>query len=173
MTATEEFIKVLEALKPGDLGLLRAHTGKELDETVGGFDLFAGLWWPLREKSPQTPRRSVAWLIAKLYAFRPLQQSSEETLARRLRNCEPRDERDKKRFRSKFDELLLTPLDALEPALQWALGKISSQSKKLDWVQLTDDLSIWDRGDQHRRRRDIREVWAEEYLNHYQQLKEK
>ena len=36
--------------------------------------------------------------------------------------------------------------------------------KGIDWVQLTDDLSIWDRGEEHRRDRDVRDIWAEQYL---------
>ena len=60
MTATEQYIEVLTHLKSGDLGLLRTHSGQGLDETVGGFDLFAGLWWPLRQKNERAPRREVA-----------------------------------------------------------------------------------------------------------------
>ena len=48
MTATEQFIGVLTDLKTGELGLLRVHAGQGLDESVVGFDLFSGLWWPLR-----------------------------------------------------------------------------------------------------------------------------
>jgi len=72
---TEQYIEYLTRMKAGELGLLRQHAGQGLDETVDGFDLFAGLWWPLRAKSERTPRREVAWLIAKLYAFRPIPRS--------------------------------------------------------------------------------------------------
>ena len=83
MTATESYIAVLTSLKAGDLGLLRKHAGQGLDETVDGFDLFAGLWWPLRQRNQRAPRREVAWLVAKLYAFCPIPESPGETLARR------------------------------------------------------------------------------------------
>jgi CRISPR type I-E-associated protein CasB/Cse2 len=157
MTATEEFIKVLSNLKEGDLGILRKHAGQGLDESVNGFDLFAGLWWPLRAKSPRVPRRQTAWLVAKLYAFCSISQSPGETIAYQLRRCEPREERERKSFRQRFDELLKLPLDQIEPNIRWALDIIASKELKLDWVKLTDDLSIW-------QRESTRLKWAEEYI---------
>jgi CRISPR type I-E-associated protein CasB/Cse2 len=148
---------VLARLKPGELGLLRTHAGQGLDESVDGFDLFTGLWWPLR-KNERAPRRKVAWLIAKLYASCPIPQSPDETLARQLRQCHPDDERAGERFRQKFDEMLLLPLDRVEPALRWALGLVAAfDEPRLDWVRLTDDLSIWER-------EATRLVWATQFL---------
>jgi CRISPR type I-E-associated protein CasB/Cse2 len=157
---TEEYVQRLKHLKPGELALLRTHAGQGLDETVDGFDLFAGLWWPLREKNERAPRRQVAWLIAKLYAFRPIEHSPGETLACQLRRCQPGDDRARTRFRQKFDEMLTLPLDQIEPALQWALDRLDFldfSAMKLDWARLTDDLSIWERASTRRR-------WAEEFL---------
>lgn len=159
MGATADYIKNLTELKPGSLGLLRSHAGLGLDETLDGFDLFAGLWWPLRRKSPKTPRRKVAWLIAKLYAFCLLEYSPGDTFSRQLRHCEPYEKEARKRFRQKFNELLLSPLDNIEPALQWALHELASKELKLDWVKLTNDLSIWERESKHLE-------WAKEYLNY-------
>lgn len=156
MSATEQYIEVLTRLKPGDLGLLRMHAGKGLDESVDGFDLFAGLWWPLRQqKGGPPPRRKVAWLIAKLYAFCPISQSPGKTLALQLSHCQPK--RDPKSFRQKFDRMLALPLDKIEPALQWAIGKVASGVGELDWVQLAKDLSRWDR-------ESTRLEWAEQFL---------
>jgi hypothetical protein len=114
VSATEEYIAALATLKAGDLGMLRTQAGKGLDESVDGFDLFAGLWWPLREKNQFAPRREVAWLIAKLYAYQPILQSSNDTLARQLRRCQSGEERERERLRRKFDELLALPLDRIE-----------------------------------------------------------
>jgi CRISPR type I-E-associated protein CasB/Cse2 len=147
----------LTRLKPGDLGLLRTHAGQRPDESVHGFDLFTGLWWPLRSNNQRAPRREVAWLIAKLYAFCPMPQSGGVTLARQLLQCQPSEEGKRKRFQQEFDGLLLLPLDRIEPALQWAIRVISSSDKRLDWVRLTDDLSIWERESTRRR-------WAEQFL---------
>jgi CRISPR type I-E-associated protein CasB/Cse2 len=155
MSETERYINSLRELKPGALGLLRTHAGKSLDETVDGFDLFAGVWWPRRQKSQFAPRRSVAWLIAKLYAFRPIEHSRGDLLARQLRKCQPREERE--RFQKKFDEMLTLPLGQIEPALQWALDCIASRDLKLDWVKLTDDLSRWEK-------ESTRLEWAEQFL---------
>lgn len=160
MTLTEEYIIKLTSLKPhelGQLGLLRTHAGRGLDETVDGFDLFTGLWWPLRQKGPKAPRRGVAWLIAKLYAFRPIPYSPGETLAYQLGRCYPEKDTEKKRFQKRFDRMLSLPLGKIEPALQWALSLIDSKDLKLDWVKLTDDLSVWER-------ESTRLKWAEEFL---------
>ena len=99
----------------------------------------------------------MAWLIAKLYAFCPLEHSPDDTLARQLRRCEPDKDPPKTRFRQKFDHVLLLPFDKIEPAMQWALDQITSRSGRLDWVRLTDDLSIWER-------KTTRLKWAEQYL---------
>jgi hypothetical protein len=53
---------------------------------------------------------------------------------------------------------LTLPIENIEPALQWALDLVSSQHLKLDWVELTDDLSFWERESK-------RLKWAEEFLD--------
>ena len=158
MSATEMYIDVLTRLKTGELGLLRNHAGQGLDETVDGFDLFTGLWWPLRQqRGGPPPRREVAWLIAKLYAFHAIPHSSNDTLACQLRVCQPNKDPERKRFRERFDRMLLLPLDRIEPALQFALGRIASNTGQLDWVKLAKDLSDWER-------ESTRLKWAEEFL---------
>lgn len=156
MTPTEQFIHTLESLKAGDLGLLRKHAGLPLDDSVDAFDLFTGLWWPLREKSQKAPRREVAWLVAKLFAFYQLPQSSGALLAAQLGQGKPIEQETQRRQR-RFDELLTLPLNQIEPALQWAVTLIAKDAKGLDWVRLTDDLSIWER-------ETTRVKWAEQYL---------
>jgi len=157
VTATEQFIDTLAGLKTGELGLLRTHAGQGLDESVDAFDLFAGLWWPLRQKNERAPRREVAWMIAKLYAFCPIAQSPDQTLARQLRRSQPNEERARRSFERRFDAMLVLPLDRMEVPLQWGLEQIASGDRKLDWVKLTDDLSIWER-------ETIRLKWAEQFL---------
>lgn len=157
MTATEQYIEYLTRIKTGELGLLRQHAAQGLDETVGGFDLFAGLWWPLRAKSERTPRREVAWLIAKLYAFRPIPQAPGEMLARQLSRCQPNKGPEKKRFTQRFDRMLTQPLGKMEHHLRWALGVLAAKDLKLDWARLTDDLSIWER-------ESTRLKWANQFL---------
>lgn len=157
MTATQQYIEVLTHLKPGDLGLLRTHAGQGLDESVEAFDLFAGLWWPLRQKNERAPKRDVAWLIAKLYAFCPLEHSPGDTLARQLRRCQPNQDPARERFRKAFDRLLTRPLDQIESTLQWTLTRIASNGGGVDWVMLTNDLWQW----QHE---STRLRWAEQFL---------
>ena len=167
MTATQQFIGTLQSLKPGDLGRLRKLGGLPLDESVDGFDLFAGLWWPLREKCQRAPRREVAWLVAKLYAFCPLPHLDGATLPACLGRAGPAGNRAARRQQQKFDELLTLPLGQSEPALQWAIrvvadtgirpGVVADTGIGLDWVRLTDDLSFWER-------EAIRLRWAKQYL---------
>ncbi|MHB8202502.1 MAG: type I-E CRISPR-associated protein Cse2/CasB [Desulfomonilaceae bacterium] len=157
MGATDQYIEVLTHLKPGDMGLLRTHSGLGLDESVDGFDLFAGIWWPLREKNDRAPRREIAWLIAKLYAFCPINHSPNDYFACQLGRCQPKDERERRRYQGRFDQLLLLPIGLIEPALHLALDNIASKSPRVDWVKLTDDLSIWER-----ERTRLR--WAEQFL---------
>lgn len=157
MTPTEQFIHTLASLKEGDLGLLRTHAGQPLDETLAGFDLFTGIWWPLRQKSQRAPRREVAWLVTKLFAFRPIRQVEGATLAQQCGQIKAADSGASDRRRMRFDELLTLPLDGIEPALQWALLRIDSEDAGLDWVRLTDELSIWERNS-------TRVRWAKQFL---------
>jgi len=171
MSQTDAFIDRLQALKEGELSVLRGLAGKQLDETVPGFDLFTGLWWPLRQKSPRAPSRETSWLVTKLFGAFPIKHSRPEekhqrpTLAKILGRIEPRDEYGSKRFRDRFDALLCSSLSTLEPHLRWALSQVNDvvargRTPGLDWVELLDDLWEWERGGD----RDIREQWAEQYL---------
>ena len=157
MTSTKQYIDVLTRLKPGDLGLLRTHAGQGIDESVDAFDLFSGLWWPLREKNQKAPRREVAWLIAKLYAFSQIQPAPGDYLARQMGCCQPNEQTARERYRQRFDRMLILPIRQIEPALQWALDWVASDNLKIDWVKLTDDLSIWER-------ESTRLKWANQFL---------
>ncbi|MBX3382057.1 MAG: type I-E CRISPR-associated protein Cse2/CasB [Phycisphaeraceae bacterium] len=181
--STVAYIQRLNALKEGERSRLRSLAGQPLDTRLDGFDLFTGLWWPLRQASPVAPRREPSWLVAKLFGafgsevpqFVPEGRNVGPTLPAVLGVCEPRDEHGQKRFRQRVDTLLCTPLPALEPHLRWALGEVAKAMQGrtshargltgIDWARLLDDLSIWDRGEEHRRRRDVRDEWAEAYLN--------
>jgi len=171
MSQTAEYIKRLSALQEGERSQLRRLAGLPLDATLQGFDLFAGLWWPLRAKNQSTPRREPSWLVAKLFGafsvphIRP-DSGDGPTLSEVLARCEPLDEDGRKRFRTRFDALLCSSLSSLEPHLRWALGEIARavaghvshapDVKGIDWVQLLDDLS---------RECDVRDRWAKKYLN--------
>jgi len=184
MTETERFVQRLVALQQGELSRLRRHFGRPMDETLQGFDLFTGLWWPLRQESQRAPRRDTSWLVAKLYGETPLPHTRQEgglaaTLAQVLGQREPPEvpglANDRARYRSRFDALLRAPLSAVEQHLRWALSVAARAVREgdcagLDWARLLDDLSAWDRGgssldEQPRTGRDVSDVWAEEYLN--------
>lgn len=176
MTPTQEFVARLVLLGPAELATLRQHQGRPLSASLEAFDLFTGLWWPLRNKSPRAPRRQVAWLVAKLYARCPLQPTDQPTctLPRQLaRSCvasaalltrnrlaaRPHLERAISRFRARFDALLGLPLRRLEPALAWAVDTIAAlDAPILNWAILLDDLSRWENYSLRRR-------WAEIFLD--------
>jgi hypothetical protein len=160
MSQTAEYIKSLSDLQEGELSRLRRLSGRPLDASLQGFDLFTGLWWPLRAKSPATPRREQSWLVAKLFgAFRVphirFDLGAGYSLPEVLGRCEPRDDTARKRFRTRFDALLCSSLSSLEPHLHWALGEVARavaghvphvrDVKGIDWVFLLDDLWLWDR----------------------------
>jgi len=137
--------------------MLRAHAHRSLDASVDGFDLFTGLWWPLRDKRQDAPRRTVAWLVAKLYASCPVRHSPGDELAAQLRRCSPQALRNDERFGARFDGLVRLPIERIESDLGWALRAISNQGLGVDWVQLTNDLSGWDR-------ERVRRRWASQFL---------
>ena len=185
MSQTATFIaRITNDRKFGTAGRsrLRLSAGRGLDVSLDGFDLFAGLWWPLRQKNATSLRREIAWLISKLYAALPVRhEPCERGGATTLPVVVGREERrfpagpGRDRYRQHFDSLLCATLAELEPHLQWGLGVVrdavvSRRSNGLDWVQLADHLSIWDRGQEHRLGRDIREIWAEHYWKAANQL---
>jgi len=196
MNQTESFIHRLSALGEGDRSLLRRLAVQPLDQSLRGFDLFTGVWWPLRQGSPFAPRRETSWMVAKLFGAFPLRavpcaHDGPATFAYLLGRSEPRHPAcedaallssappdheparsqfiESRRFRTRFDAILQAPLCGLEPHLRWGLSVVEDAVKAgkaagLDWVQLLNDLSAWDRGDSHRRNRDISDIWAEQYL---------
>jgi hypothetical protein len=185
MSQTAEYIKRLSDLSEGELSRLRCLSGRPLDETIVGFDLFTGLWWPLRARSAAAPRREPSWLVAKLFGqFRvphiKSNSDADHSLPIILGRCEPHDDAGGTRFRTRFDAVLCSTFICLEPHLRWAISEAAKavdgrlphmrDVKGIDWVQLLDDLSIWDRGETHRGRQDIREIWAETYLKSVKQL---
>ena len=172
MSQTAAFIKRLEDIEEGERSRLRRLAGKPLDETLQGFDLFTGLWWPIRQRSPFAPRRETSWIVAKLYGAFPITHVQGQTVASLLGRLEPQDgrERHKRPHFRRFDALLCSSLLGIEPHLRWAMKSVTDaiatqRASGLDWAQLLDDLSIWDRGEENRRNRDVRDIWAEQYLN--------
>lgn len=180
MSQTPAFIARLtddRIFGPGARARLRALAGQGLDADTLAFDVFTGVWWPLREKNKTAPRREVAWMIAKLYAAIPVPHVRPDggkgpalarVLGRRERGI--REPLAQGRFRRRFDELLCAPLGGLEPHLRWALSVARDEVTAgrltgIDWIELTDRLSIWDRGEEHRLGQDVRGLWAEQYLD--------
>lgn len=157
-TAVEEYITVLTRLKPGEMAMLRCQVGQRLDRSTQGFDLFTGLWWPIRQRSPRAPRREVAWLITKLFSTTPLTHEPGRPLAAQLWDCQPAAREGCRRFQRRFDDLLRAPIAEIEPPLRWALREVAATGRGVDWVRLTNDLSQWEETS-------TRWKWAELFLS--------
>ena len=163
MSQTLAFIQRLEDLKEGERSRLRRLAGQPLDQSLQGFDLFTGLWWPLRATNERTPRRELSWLITKLFSASSVPHVRPESgggpsLPAVLGHCEPADPPDYKardRFRRRFDAVICSSLSDIEPRLAWALDGIgraladrvphAGDVTGIDWALLLDDLSLWDR----------------------------
>ncbi len=59
-----------DALTPGDWGNFSMAAFRKMHEAPTAFDVFCGLWWPVRKKH-YPPSRDIAWLILKLMARVP------------------------------------------------------------------------------------------------------
>jgi CRISPR type I-E-associated protein CasB/Cse2 len=178
MSQTDDYVAMLNdssMLTISDKNILRSAIGKGPNDSSKAFDIFSGIWWNQRKKSPFAPRREVAWLIAKLFSqfqiphFRN-NEESKSTFAVIIGRSEPHDEKEQKRYRNRFEALLQSSLQNIETHLHWGLSLVKNKAELglihgFDWVQLTDDLSIWDRGKAHRRKIDIKEDWAKNYYN--------
>ncbi|HOJ32255.1 MAG TPA: type I-E CRISPR-associated protein Cse2/CasB [Candidatus Hydrogenedentes bacterium] len=158
MTPTESFIRRLESLGTEELFLLRASAGKRPDESIAAFDCFTSIWWPLRAKSPAAPRREVAWLITKLYASYSIPNIRDKFFPQQLgRVLFETGFNDRDRFCRELDNLLLSPLAKIEHPLRWAMSHICKAVSGLDWVALTDELSIWEK-------EEVRDRWRIQIL---------
>lgn len=144
-SATEQYILRLTELKAGEKSLLRAHAGAPLHRSVEGFDLFTGLWWPLRQESSRAPRRAVAWLVAKLFSLTAVPHEHGQAFAGQLARALPNEPSVRRRSVARMDALLQLPLAELESPLRWGLDQLGASRRGVDWVELTDDLSIWER----------------------------
>lgn len=159
-----EYIQRLASLKDGELALLRTLQYKPLDSELKGFDLFTALWWPLREAGKHTPRREIAWLIAKLYAAKKIPNKKDAKLSVLLGSLYYKKlHKDKKKADQIIalnDKLLNLPVYALEPTLNKCLGLIKREYDALDWVWLIDTISAWEVPS-------VRERWAEDFNKQY------
>lgn len=179
MSQTAEYIRRLSDLQEGERAQLRALAGQPLDRALHGFDLFAGLWWPLRAANERTPRREPSWLVAKLFGTSSvphvrLESCLGPSLPGVLGRCEPREDRYRRRFRTRFDALICSNLSDIETHLHWSLREIAKavtvrlthagNVTGIDWALLLDDLSLWDR------EFNPNDTWQKSRLNAHEQL---
>jgi len=114
-----------------------------MHDCIEAFDLFTGLWWPLR-RGPRVPGREASWLVAKLFPWNP---STVEggSLGDVLGQTAPRRREDLLRERRRIDSLLRAQGRPLEACLRQAVCRLNRAGVALDWVQVLQDLTLWDR----------------------------
>ncbi|MDY0319907.1 MAG: type I-E CRISPR-associated protein Cse2/CasB [Candidatus Cloacimonadaceae bacterium] len=164
---TEKYVVLLSELGNGELSNLRAMRNRGLDDDLLCFDLFTSLWWPLRESSQRAPQRDIAWLIAKLYASYPIPQKTNMCLPRLMGELAKNNKAQSEQLDRLTDTIVNLSTSSLEPTLGMALNLIRKHYQGMDWVHLTDTLSMW-------RFHRVRERWGEDYLygiKEYQEVK--
>jgi len=65
---TRRFIAATKRLDAGAWIALAAAAGRSMEEHPAAFDIFTGLYWPLRSGQDRLPSRGAAWMILKLMA---------------------------------------------------------------------------------------------------------
>jgi len=142
MNLTAEFVEKIRSLGPADLDLLRRCADAPPDVSIQAFDLFTGLWWPLRQRSPRVPARGPSWLVAKLFPWNP-RPGGTGTLGAALVRLAPRGPEDRIRERARFGRLLSASGHALEVQLRHGLRRLNRAQVPVDWAQLLEDLTQW------------------------------
>lgn len=149
--STRAFVEELCGhVKNGELALLRSQAQRDLATSVLAYDLFTGLWWPLRRNDPRVPERASAWQLIKLYSFIPVAQdpSPSRRLAEHLRRLwkAASDERERARLGRRYDQLFASRHGELEARLREALLMVVNAKRRegalpaLDWEELLESL---------------------------------
>ena len=63
-----QFVSAAMGLDGTAWGVLTNAAGSRMDEDPAAFDIFTGIYWPLRKKNSTLPSRNAAWLALKLMA---------------------------------------------------------------------------------------------------------
>jgi len=63
-----KFVRLAAGLDSASWAVLQQATNKALNHSPAAFDIFTGLYWPLRNRDRTVPSRNAAWLAMKLMA---------------------------------------------------------------------------------------------------------
>jgi hypothetical protein len=63
-----KFVRLAAGLDPASWAVVEQAANKALDHSPAAFDIFTGLYWPLRNRDRTLPSRNAAWLALKLMA---------------------------------------------------------------------------------------------------------
>jgi len=157
-SAAEQFVDRLGELSESDLKTLRNAAGGRRGDDVRVYDIFTGLFRPLRRKHIMV--RWAYYLVATLYPWHP-GNGPPANLGAAMRRLRPpsreKDARD--RADRRFRRLLDSKGRDLGVRLLECVRMLRREGIPVDWPRLIEDLSQWYRGN-HK----TQYSWAEEYF---------
>jgi hypothetical protein len=62
------FVAAVAQLDDRSWGVLVDSANRRLDQDAAAFDIFTGIYWPLRSRDPTVPGRNAAWMALKIMA---------------------------------------------------------------------------------------------------------
>ncbi len=65
---TYRFVSAAAGLDSHSWAVVASAAGQSMNENPAAFDIFTGLYWPLRTRDPGVPSRNAAWLALKVMA---------------------------------------------------------------------------------------------------------
>lgn len=66
--ATRRFVSAAARLDDASWGVLANAANRSMEDDPAAFDIFTGIYWPLRNKHSNMPSRAAAWMALKLMA---------------------------------------------------------------------------------------------------------
>jgi hypothetical protein len=136
------FVSAAAQLDGTAWGILANAAGRSMDEDPAAFDIFTGIYWPLRNKHSTLPSRNAAWMALKLMATAGRGRPSPSN---RLGSFQPwihLNPAASPAKQKRYPRAIPTGL-RLEAELREIIGKSAAQSppKKIDWPGLCQFLN--------------------------------
>ena len=114
MTGRQSNMSTPHALENRRTGAIRTHAGQG-STNPQPVRPFLGLMVALAEKNERAPRREVAWLVAKLYAFCPFRIAPARPSLAAIGRCRPTKDPQEIRFPEKVRRMLPCRLTTSNP----------------------------------------------------------
>jgi hypothetical protein len=153
--AAARFVTSLRRLDRSKLLTLRQAAGKPLGAGLASFDIFNGLWRPLRRK--RRVGRGPCWLVATLFPWNSKSGGAGSLGAAMRAFAARRANFDQAKRR--FSLLLASSGPTADLRLLETVRLLAEEDLPLDWVRLLRDLSEW-----YAPGRPVQRTWANDFL---------